>query len=174
MRDRRNGSTSPLTPPNIFSAEFLDKLRERDEPITAFEAEFGGPWKVEPVAGRPGALAVLRRWESLEVGDVPEGIFWHPETAALLEVCLPILAREPRFHLEDAEAPEGYPVTAVFGEQGPVLAGWLRHAELQTVEALHLLDGVVRSPAALAALLKAAGPIAIEQVGRILAGGLEI
>jgi hypothetical protein len=35
---------------------------------------------------------------------------------------------------------------------------------------LHLLRGLVRSPAALAGVIEAAGPGAFAQVGRILAG----
>ena len=64
-------------------------------------------------------------------------------------------------------------LAAVYGELGSQIAGWLRRYEPRTVEALHLLEGLVRSPKALATLLQAAGAGAIEQVGRILAGWLE-
>ena len=57
----------------------------------------------------------------------------------------------------------------MYGEQGPQIAGWLDRYEPRWVEALHLLEAIVRSPRALAALLEAAGPGAEEQVGRIRA-----
>jgi len=157
------------TPPNVFTSEFLEEISQRDEVLTSAEAEFAGPWKTESVPGQPGAVAVLREWENLEEGDTPHAIFWNPETAELLKVALPILDREPMFHLGEVDEPEGVPVTAVYGEQGPVVVGWIRCGELRTVEALHLLEGIVRSPRTLATLLEAAGWGAIEQVGRILA-----
>jgi len=56
---------------------------------------------------------------------------------------------------------------AVYGEQGPQVAGWLDRYEPRWAEGLHLLEAIVRSPLALATLLEAAGPAAEEQVGRI-------
>jgi hypothetical protein len=98
-------------------------------------------------------------------GDLPEAIFWHPETALLFALLLPLLAREPLFHLAEVEEPEGYAVSAVYGEQGTQVAGWLRRYESRQVEALHLAEALTRAPGALADLLDAAGP----GVGRILA-----
>ncbi|HXO21973.1 MAG TPA: hypothetical protein VOA87_18820 [Thermoanaerobaculia bacterium] len=60
-------------------------------------------------------------------------------------------------------------VSAVYGEQGAVVVGWLRRYEPRIVEALHLLEGFTRSPLALAGLLDAAGGGAIKQAGSILA-----
>jgi len=173
MRNRTD-STSPSAPAplvNVFSKAFLDCLAERDESLTAGEPDLAGPWKHEPLPGLPGAVAVLRAWEDSAV-DTPEGVFWHPETARLLALALPLLGREPLFHLAETESPEGYAVSAVYGEQGSETAGWLRRYEPRVVEALHLFEGLTRWPAALAALLEVAGPGALEQVGRILAGGV--
>ena len=89
--------------------------------------------------------------------------------ALLLTVALPAIEREPLFHLSEDEVAEGYALSAVFGEQGCQVAGWLRRYEPRVAQALHLLECVVRSPAALAALLEAAGCTAVEQVGQILA-----
>jgi hypothetical protein len=63
MRSSRN-TTSPSTSPldNAFSPSYLEFLRERDDSLTAAEAELAGPWKIEPVPGRPGAVAILRIW----------------------------------------------------------------------------------------------------------------
>jgi len=137
--------------------------------ITAAEAELAGPWKLEPVAGKPGAVAVLREWEALDAGDRPVATWWHAETARLLTVLLPALDREPLFHLKEEATSECYPSLAVYGEQGPQVAGWIDRFEPRWVDELHLLEAIIRSPLALATLLEAAGPGAEEQVGRIRA-----
>ena len=165
-------SPSPRPLDTVFSPAFLARLHERDESLTAGEADLAGPWKHESLPGRPGAVAVLRVWEDVE-RDVPEGVFWHAETARLLALALPLLGREPLFHLDETESAEGFPVAAVYGEQGSQIAGWLRRHEPRTVETLHILEGLARWPAALATLLEIGGPGAIEQVGRILALWLE-
>jgi hypothetical protein len=59
----------------------------------AAEAELAGPWKIEPVLDRPGAVAILRIWEDLAVGDPPVAVLWHLETARLLSVLLPAIDR---------------------------------------------------------------------------------
>jgi hypothetical protein len=160
-------STSPSTPTldTVFSPAFLACLAEEDETLTAGEADLSGPWKCEPVPGRPGAVAVLRVWEELDRGDVPEGIFWHSETALLLSLVLPLVGREPLFALCNKEEADGFAVEAVYGEQGSQVAGWLRRHEPRVIEALHLVEAIVRSPI----LVAAAGPGVMEQIGRILA-----
>src|SRR5262245_59955883 len=122
----QSSSPTPAALDNVFSAVYLARLREGEEALTAGEAEYAGPWKCEPVPGKLGAIAVLRAWESLDRGDVPEAIFWHAETALLFTLLLPLLAREPLFHLSQVEEPEGFAVSAVYGEQGQQVAGWLR------------------------------------------------
>jgi hypothetical protein len=118
---------------------------------------------------KPGAVAVLRAWESLDRGDTPEAIVWHEETALLLAAILPLVAREMLFHLSEEEEADGFPITAVYGEQGAQVAGWLRRYEPGLVGALHLAEALVRNPPALARLLQAAGGGATEQIGCILA-----
>ena len=162
------------TPPNAFSPEFLADARAREESLTTAEAEFSGPWKLEPLPGHPGWVAVLREWESLEEGDVPEAVFREEETAVFCKVALPAIERERLYHLRgsaspDGELPDGYPVVAVHGEKGPQVRGYLRHYNPAIVEALHIVEALNRSPAALAELLDAAGGGALEQVGRALA-----
>ncbi len=125
------------------------------------------PFRHRSGSGRPGAVAILRIWEDLAVGDPPVGVLWHLETAQLLSVLLPAIDREPLFYLEEEPASEGFPLVAVYGEQGPQVAGWLDRYEPRWAEGLHLLEAIVRSPWALATLLEAAGPGAEEQVGRI-------
>jgi len=170
MRSSRNGSSVPPSPlSNAFCPAYLDRLREQDESLTAAEAELAGPWKIEPIPGRPGAVAVLRDWEDLAAGDPPVAVLWQEDTARLLAVLLSIVDREPLFHLEEGGTSEGYPLVAVYGEQGPQVAGWLDRCEPRWSEGLHILEAIIRSPLALANLLEAAGPGAEEQVGRIRA-----
>jgi hypothetical protein len=69
----------------------------------------------------------------------------------------------------DVALPGGYPILATFGDQGPAVCGWLSRYQPEIVTALHLLEGLIRVPQALAAVLLAAGPGALAQVGRILA-----
>jgi len=70
-------------------------------------------------SGLPGAVAILRLWEDLAIGDPPVAVLWHLETARLLAVLLPVIDREPLFHVEEQASAEGYPLVAVYGEQGP-------------------------------------------------------
>jgi hypothetical protein len=159
----------PPSSPSIFSPAFLERLSDRDETPTASEADLSGPWRTEPVPGRPGFSAVLRAWESLEDGDPPRAEFDQEELAQLCAVALPLLGREPLFHLHSEAGARGYPVVAVDGERGPREHGTLARFEPELVSALHLLQALIRSPAALAAVIEAAGPGALAQVGRILA-----
>ncbi len=122
-------------------------------------------------------MAVLRAWEDLSEGDVPQAVFRHEELAALCCAALPAVGREPLFHLSEEPdtspdcplLPGGYPLIAVFGEQGPVVVGWLRHYHQGIVEALHLVEALIRLPLSLAQVNGAAGAGALAQVGRYLA-----
>src|SRR5947208_15072435 len=78
MQSSRHGSRPQVSPlDNAFSPTYLARLRERDDSLTAAEAELAGPWKIGPVPGKPGAVAILRIWEHLSVGDPPVGVLWH-------------------------------------------------------------------------------------------------
>ena len=170
-------STSPskATRPNAFDPAFLAQAQSSPEPLTASEANLAGPWKLETVPGHPGCVAVLREWESLDAGDVPAAVFRHRETACAL--CRAAFSDRPRAALPPGRGagpgrrpPGGYPVVAVFGEQGPAVSGWLQqfyHPEI--VEALGLSEGLVRTPQSLAEVNAAAGGGALAQVGRCLA-----
>jgi hypothetical protein len=177
MQRHRDGSSSRVpSRPNAFSPDFLEQLQDTPEPLTAAEADLAGPWKVEPVPIPCGGFAVLREWESLAQGDLPEAVFVDEETAALCAAVLCLIDREPLFHLRQEEEsgpavplPAGYPVTAVFGEEGPRDCGWLRRFNPAIVAALHLVEALVRTPRSLAEVNLAAGGGALEQVGRYLA-----
>jgi len=170
-------STGVSTPPNAFATAFLTQAQAEEEPLTAAEADLAGPWKLEPLhpaAGWPDAVAVLRSWERLDKGDVPEAVFLHQESGALCAALLSLLEREPLFHLHDQPAaaaplPGGYPLLAMFGQQGPVVRGWLRRFHPEVAAGLHLFEGLVRSPFLLATVGDAAGGAALTHFGRLLA-----
>lgn len=173
MRSASDGSSRrPSAVQNAFHPAFLETLQAIPEPLTAAEADLAGPWKLEPVPGHPGKVAVLRTWESQDEGDLPIAVLVHEESAALYAAALPALGREPTFHLTaeavDGPLPAGYPFGAVFGGQGPQIRGWQRLYHPEAVAALHLLESLVRAPHLLAEVLLAAGPGALAQVGRIL------
>jgi hypothetical protein len=162
-------SVSNPTPPNAFTPEYLEEVRGRNETLTAAEAELAGPWKVEPVPGRPGVVAVLRVWENLEAGDVPFALFLHEEQARRCAAVLPAVGREPLVWLGDEPEADGYPLVHVYGEQGAVTCGWLVQAHPGVAAALHLTEALARRPVDLAAVVDSAGGIAIDQVGSALA-----
>ena len=162
------------TPPNAFAPAFLADARGRDESLTASEAEYAGPWKLEPVPGHPGAVAVLRECESLAEGDEPEAVFLEEETGQICAAVLPGVEREPPYHLggdRDCDGPMGcgFPMVTTHGEQGPRVRGWLRRYHPGIVQAIATAELLNRSPAAHAALLAAAGGGALERIGRELA-----
>lgn len=162
--------------PKVFSPEFLAHMDEQDGPLTAGEADLAGPWRIEPVPGRPGERAVVREWESLVAGDPPRAVFFHEEIARLCAVALPMVGREPLFHLDEHARGGGascYPVLMVEGGHGPRACGWLAIYHPEVITALHVLQALVRSPAALAEVLEIAGGDALVQVDRILGRRLE-
>ena len=173
---RSGHGTSSAVPsrPNAFSPEFLEQLREAPEPQTACEADLSGPWKLEPVPGVPGAVAVLREWESLAKGDLPEAVFLDRETGALFAAVLPVSGREPFFDQGESPSPEApvttaHPLTAMYGDEGSRVCGWVRRSNPAAVAALHVAEGLARNPRSLAEVNLAAGGEALEQVGRYLA-----
>src|ERR1041384_3822617 len=141
MRSPRHRTSPSL---NVLTPEFLARLREKEEPSSVGEAELAGPWQVEE--GEQG-FAVLRDWQSQEKGDVPASVGLEEETALLASVAVAAAGREPLYRLREEEGTAGFAVEAA-GAKGMEAAGWLRHYHPETVEALHVLGCVVRSPVA--------------------------
>jgi hypothetical protein len=169
------GTANPV--PAVFSPAFMARLHEQDGVITAAEAEYAGPWTTAAVPGRPGEVGVVRVWESPAAGDLPRGAFRHEEVAKLFAAALPLVGREPLFLLGETAGEQGvpgYPVTAIEGEDGLQVCGWLQLFELEVVATAHILQALVRNPAALALVLEAAGGGALGQVDRILGRQLEV
>jgi hypothetical protein len=183
---------------NAFTADFLNRLDESGEPDGAHEADAAGPWTIRPVSYRGDiGFALLREWESLEAGDVPYAVFRRRETALLAAAVLPGTGREPLLRLDTEPDGDGFALLTApalqktarparsarparpptkememereMEMQPPSLpAGHLRDFDQSLADALHVAAALVRSPAALARLLEAAGYVALEQVGRIL------
>ncbi len=150
---------------NVFAPEFLQCAREREPPpITATEARWAGPWKIQ---AHQGSFFVVR-----ESGGEPEAVTELHETALLLAAVLPIAGRNPRYWLE-RESIDGKSTIVLKTVRGPtsgaVAAGELRAYHRDLVEPLSVAEYLLRSPSALALLLEAAPFETLEQAGAVLA-----
>ena len=149
--------------PNVFVPEFLQQVCERETPpITAAEATWAGPWRVEQ---RGEEFAVIR-----ESGGEPEAVTELRETALLLAAVLPVIGRDPLYCLEreETERPE-VTLKTVHGDRGFTTVGRLRSIHEGLVEPLNVAEYLLRSPTALAFLLEAAPFETLEQAGAVLA-----
>ncbi len=149
--------------PNAFSPSFLHRIAQRDEPPTAGEADMAGPWRVLEIA--PERFGVFRLGESPARGHRPAAVFAELWLAQLAAAVLPGTGRDAAFRMRKDSGPEGFAVET--GNGGEVL-GHLELFDERLIEALHVAESLVRSPQALAGLLEAAGPVALERAGAIL------
>jgi hypothetical protein len=155
--------STPSSSRNAFSTSFLHRISQRDEPPTAGEADLAGPWRVLKVAA--GRFGLFRLGESVERGHRPVAVFHELWLARLAAAVLPGTGRDAAFRLRKESGPEGFAIEA--GNGGQVI-GHLELFDERLIEALHVLEGLVRSPEALANALEAAGPVALERAGAIL------
>jgi len=162
MRDREERSTRTL---NAFSEEFLLRFEDEDEPASAGEADGTGPWGVRPLATDDGreAFGIWRLGERPEWGDPPSAQFREQSTALLAAAVRPFLARDPFYQLGKERWNSGFPLLR-HGEE----AGWIDLFDEDWVFGVNVLERFTRSPEALATLLQAAGPVALERAGCIL------
>ena len=161
MRDF-NESTSSISH-NAFTPEFLQRIGERDEPLTGAEADVAGPWVVEKMPGVGWGL--YRAGEGAARQFRPHGVFRDHAVALLFAAVLPGTGRDKAFRIrKDAEG-AGYAVES--GPDGQVI-GFLALFDEILVEAAHAVECLVRHPASLANLLEAAGGLALERAGAIL------
>jgi len=149
-------------PRRIFAEEFLAYLAERDEPVTAFEAEVAGPWHVEP--DPQGGWAVLDEGESLAAGGGPVVTFLRKELAVIAAAVLPGTGRRLRFRLGDDPCERGFPVLF----DGAVV-GHSRHFREELVAAMTVVDALLSRPSDFAWLLAALGATAAGRVEKVAA-----
>lgn len=143
---------------NAFSTEYLEAVRERDDPSTALEADTSEPWEVRKVGDLYG---LFRPWDA---GEAPRALFHFEETAWLFRLIWPALGRDRVFRLSPTSAPPGYPV-----EAGEITVAYLQGFNPDAVFAAHLASYLIRTPYALAYLVWRAGPTAQREVGSLLA-----
>lgn len=155
----RGSAGTTARPPRVFHDEALRRLREYDEAPTAGEAELAGPWRVV----RLGAddFGVFQPGD--DEGDRPLARFAGRHLAMLVAAALPGVGRPSSFKVHPEADDRGHAVL----RDGHV-AGGLAVFLGDLAPALCTLDAVVRSPLALAWLLEAAGPTALERAGRVL------
>jgi hypothetical protein len=164
MRDPEDASTPPPSR-NAFAEEFLSRFEREDEPPSAAEADVAGPWEVQPFPLADGreAFGVWRLGERESWGDTPAGLFRDPSTALLAATVRPLVGRDPFYELGKERENGGFPLV----RQGEAV-GWLDLFDEDWAMGVNVLERLTRSPQALASLLEAAGPLALERTGRIL------
>lgn len=165
--DESNTPSVPSVPGsknnNAFTPEFLKRLGERDEPLTAGEADMAGPWLMEEIPGAGWGL--FRLGEGTARQFRPFAVFRRQSVALLAAAILPGTGRDPAFRLQLDPELAGYAVVSA-GE----LVGHLALFDERVLDALCVVEALVRSPESLAYLLEAAGAIALERAGAILDG----
>ena len=113
MRGYANSTTASTHPhlPNAFTASFLGHMAERDEPLTAGDADVAGPWRIEPILGH--GFGLFRVGESLARGFTPTAVFPSRWLALLAAAILPGTGKDPLLLLsKEADADGVYPVTS--------------------------------------------------------------
>jgi hypothetical protein len=161
MRDRED----PTPVSNAFAEEFLRRFEQEDEPPSAAEADVAGPWRVEPSSTSDGqeAFGLWRSGERQEWGDAPTALFRERSTALLAAAVRPFVGRDPFYELGKERWNGGFPLL----RQGETI-GWIDLFDEDWTFGINVLERLTRNPEALAGLLQAAGPLALERAGRIL------
>src|SRR5829696_4217214 len=116
MNSYSQGSTVPTQSPlpNAFTTTFLGRLAERDEPLTAGDADVAGPWRIEPIPQH--GFGLFRVGESLARGFAPVAVFPSRWLALLMAGILPGTGKDPLLLLsKQPDAHGAYPVTLAGG-----------------------------------------------------------
>jgi hypothetical protein len=149
-------------PSNGFIPQVLRWLSEREpEPSITLEAEVAGPWKIVPLEAV--GFGLFQVGESPEAGDHPACTLTTYENSLLAAAILPGTGREPLYHLDPEETPQGFTLES----EGEVV-GHLPLYRPAVAEALHVVGCVLRSPAALSRVLLASSAPALDRAGRAL------
>jgi len=149
---------------NAFDPAFLELLKGLDDVGEAQESELSGPWKL--VSTERG-YALLRVYEEIGEGH-PEAVFKDLPSALCFYAVLPAVGRPPLIVLEGDRRDEGFGLRC----DGSTV-GHLRVFNEDFVRAAHVAGCLTRAPLGLAALLLAAGPQSIREVGRIVRRALK-
>ena len=158
MQGSDDRTTLPVR--NAFTRPFLQRLGELDEPPSAGEADVAGPWNVEEI---PGFGFGLFRAGERAGRSRPAAVFDRRPVALLAAAVLPGTGRDAAFRLHKNAGAAGYAV-----ESAGEVAGHVALFDERLVDALHVVEMIVRSPEALANLLEGAGALALERAGSIL------
>jgi hypothetical protein len=172
-------SSSPFPPDpdevtaNAFDAEFLARLEAYEEPPAASEAELAGPWRAVPLPDEAGGgFGLFRAGESLRWRFQPFARFESFRTAQLVAAILPGLGRDVAYRFKEEREPEGWAIQS--REEWGEVIGHVVVFEPALIAALHVLDGLMRSPQALAVFLEACGGVVLEKAGAILAASCPV
>jgi len=161
MRGSRKRNTPSF--PNAFSPSFLQRFLERDEPPTGAEADVAGPWHIEEIPGR--GFGLFRAGESAIRGFAPAAVFPDRWLALIAAAVLPGTGRDPLLNLLPDAGAEGFRIAL---DDGAVV-GHFQLFDENLRDAMNTAVSLLRSPESLACLLEAAGPLALERSGAILA-----
>jgi len=152
-----------LARPNAFDLEFLERLLEREEPPAAQEAEWAGPWLLDP--SPDGDFVFYRLGESAERGHQPWARFRN-QSEALIAMAMLTCRREAAYRLSPTREALGYPVRSRPGWCETV--AWLSVFDEDLVQGFAFLESLMRSPQALSYFLEACGKTVLERAGAIL------
>jgi hypothetical protein len=147
---------------NAFALDFLKRIGEVDEPLTAAEADMAGPWVVEEVPG--AGFGLYRAGEGNKRGFRPFAVVPDRSLALLLAAILPGTGQDAAFRLRQEAEGNGF----AFDHGTGGVAGHLALFDERAIDALHVVNALIRSPESLANLLEAAGGLALERAGAIL------
>ncbi len=146
-------------PSNLFHASVLELIAERSEPPpTLAEAEYAGPWRIEPYN---------ERWRVVSDVRGPVGFTRFRETAAMLCATLPGVGRPPTYHLSRRR--RGAELMTIIGGPEPRSIGFLSLKDEALTPPLDVVHSVLTSPDSIAWLLLAADPQILARVGEIVA-----
>ena len=148
--------------PNIFLPHFLERISElpRSGAPSTFEASHAGPWSVVKVSEG----FALHQDGSLSVAAV----FTHHETAHLVAAILPAIGRTSPYMARPQADRSRVQLHLVRGNLNEEV-GWMRTYSDELLEALHVAESLLRSPASLALFLQAASFESLEPAGGIAA-----
>lgn len=144
-------------PGSVFRVDFLKTIIQVDEPDSASEAQLSGRWRIEE---RDKTFELFREWEDESTGK-PFATFKNRDHALLLAGIARASSVVPVY--EGGGKENGWTIFCDGREVGE-----FQWRDDEILEVMNVAGYLVRNPPALANLLEAAGPSAIEAVGRLL------